>query len=316
MRFITTVCVCLLLASEAGAELSSDVGTWKIGPDRLAWIPWYVTSNVPGGEQIPGVNWYVQTSTGEVPDMDISSWGCILHHNNTGIFTDRLDARTVTVQGAANPTALINGKTFVGGFQFSTVGLAVGTEVPVKFTGIEPELFPPTGLDTDMAGVPIAFTKITGTQDDAKISVAQITNLVWGGGQGHWTDENWLVDGVGSPVGPDPQSFATNYHIGKDDLVVSVGETYANNIYSEGKLYLTNWAVVWCDTLYVQGGTTYIGGNDPLNPGVPLSGSPVFAQGAVQFVPEPSTWAILLSAAALPSLWWYRRLGCCRLQRA
>ncbi len=157
-----------------------------------------VTVTISGAptDSAEGVNLYMQIGSGGPPNggpdvgpvfagvPDVVGPGTIFHGNNLGAMTDSLGPRIVYA-GTVTASGTVPANGILGRVTVNTTAADVGSWA-LKLTGVLNTVFPPDGLDTDLAD-PIGNPAVV---LDGWLHVWNLHQIVWSkGANGVWSDD-------------------------------------------------------------------------------------------------------------------------------
>lgn len=149
--------------SVSSAAIFIEVGHHTLMPDQPGQV---VDILVTGAEAVQGLNLYVQLGDGGlinggvddapiITNVDVVGAGTVFNESNTGqvdaLSSGKLWGVSVTTDRSTKPT--VNAAGVLAHLTFDTTGAALGQTIPLILTGVAASQFPPTGIDTDFAGV-------------------------------------------------------------------------------------------------------------------------------------------------------------------
>ena len=163
---IASAAVLLAAATAFGAPII-DVGAHDFLPDTSGTI----AITVSGGDAVEGLDLYIQIGDGgsdnggtdTIPvftSIDIVGAGTMFNGNNTGQ-VNTFEGDLLRVASTTTDSGTVNATGTVAYVTIDTTGTSDGESYPLLLKGVAAGMFPPSGVDTDFAGVPIDITNGT-----------------------------------------------------------------------------------------------------------------------------------------------------------
>jgi len=150
----------LVAATSALATPLIDVGDHSFTPGEVRTI----AIPVSGGDAVEGLDFYIQIGDGGPPNegtdtapritaVDIIGPGTVFANNNTGDSPFSAGPLMWTDATTTQPGSTVNATGTLAFLTIDATGTSAGESHALLLTGVADHIFPPSGVDTDFAGI-------------------------------------------------------------------------------------------------------------------------------------------------------------------